>query len=269
MLKDLEEELKTLEEVDKKIIAARRTGIALIDLTEEQFEVAITGIIFNISVICGCQLPTHDAHVNALEKEFTIFLKEFGYKELTTEEILTAFRMNSNFQLEEKVETYGALFNIDFASKVLSQYRRTRKKLDNNLGVIFTKKQTDKIFNDESDKRRGKVKQQFEFFLSGKNIELDLSDCYMQLCEDGAFKNRSASDFFNPDRNRGQQISLQEEFKNISEKLEKRFDAEKKAVRFLFENMKATNKLTIYDNDLKLKYPGFEMPEEKIKPDDF
>ena len=41
--------------------------------------------------------------------------------------------MNANFRLPEKIETYGALFNIDYASKVLKQYSTKRYQLDNKL----------------------------------------------------------------------------------------------------------------------------------------
>jgi len=81
-------------------------------MTENEVKAATTGLIFKISVICGCQLPTNDYHITVLEQEFITFLNEFGYHELTVEEILTAFRMNSNFLLPERVETYGAIFAL-------------------------------------------------------------------------------------------------------------------------------------------------------------
>lgn len=246
---------------EKRIVDARQVGLALVDLSQDEFEAALTGIIFNISVICGCQLPTHDAHVNALEKEFAIFLKEFGYGNLTPEEILTAFRMNANFRLQDKVETYGALFNIDFAGKVLTQYRDKRWSLDHKLNQVYEKREADKVFDEMANKRRVKVKTQYEKYVQDDNAVLDLTDCYMQLMEDDAFADRRVVELFNDHIKRGVQVSLSEMFKDGGY-LENAFNAEKKAVMFLFENMKKARKTKIYDEHLRLLHPGFQMPKQ-------
>ena len=41
-----------------------------------------------------------------------------------------------------------------------------------------------------------------------------------------------------------------------------KFEQEKAVVRYLFEQMKKTGRLKIYDENLKLLYPGFELSEK-------
>lgn len=256
-LTDLNSELKNFNETQLRVIDARINSPALCDLSLEHFEISLTGILFNISVICGCQLPTHDAHINALEKEFGIFLKDNGYIGLTTEEILTAFRFNANFKLEEKVESYGAVFNINFAAQVLKQYLRIRGTVDERAEKIFYEKDVKIELGKEEDARRKKIIQQFELFLKDENAALDLSNCFMQLRMDGAFSNKKINDelsyYFGTDAESRLLASF--------EHLEKRFDREKAVVKFLFENMKKSGRFEIYSKDLNLVHPGFELPD--------
>lgn len=249
---------------EELIIASRQVGNPLTKFSENEFDAALTGIIFNISVICGCELPTHESHIVALEKEFTIFLKEFGYSNLTIEEILTAFRMNSNFQLKEKVETYGKVFNVDFASKVLSLYRQRKGELDYKLSEMYGRQKVEEVFNEEAQKRRERIINQFELFKNNEAAELNLTDCYMQLAEDGAFANpKTLSNYITEIKG-----SRSDDVKSIGEllsfggvDLEANFEAEKKIVKLLFTAMKQTKKLKIYNDDMKLIYPGFVIPE--------
>lgn len=233
-------------------------GLSLCDQTDQQFEISLTGIIFNISVICGCQLPTHDAHINALEKEFGIFLKENGYSGLTVDEVITAFRFNANFNLPERVEIYGAIFNIDFASKVLRQYVKLRSRIDEKAENVFYERDVKVELQKEDDTRRRKIIQQFEIFLSDENAQLDLSNCFMQLRSDGAFLNKKVEDELSYFRG----IDSVERLVASFEQLDKKFEQEKAVVRYLFEQMKKTGRLKIYDENLKLLYPGFELPEK-------
>lgn len=251
------ENLTIFTAVEDEIISARKKGTALCDLTPEEFDVSLTGIIFQVSVICGCQLPTHEAHINALEKEFGIFLKDNGYYGLTTEEILTAFRMNANFKLQDKVETYSAVFNIDFASKVLRQYLKPRSEIDRKAINVFYQRDVETELNVFSDKRRKKIVAQFEKFVVDKNAELDLSDCFMQLREDDAFSNKVINDEISYQAGTSELNRFFLDMANLDEK----FDREKKMVRFLFENMVKSGRLKIYDENLKLIHPGFELPQ--------
>ena len=246
-------------------------------MSDAETRAASTGIIFKVSVICGCQLPTHDAHINALEGEFLIFLNEFGYEKLTVEEILTAFRMNANFQLEKKVETYGTVFNVDYASKVLSQYKEQRFRLDIKLSDMHRKIEADKILAEEEKSRKEKIKQQFEKYLADKNAELDLENAYMQLDHDNAFlekhfylrflngKHEHPKEGFRPVRGLH---DVRQMFREYDDYLDKQFDAQKLAVKYLFKHMILQGKKEIYDASWNLMYPGFPPPlppEKEIK----
>lgn len=249
--------MKNFNDKELKIIQARQTGISLCDLTPELFDVSITGILFQVSVICGCDLPTHEVHVNALEKEFSIFLTDHGYSGLTVEEILVAFRMNANGEFPKEVKPYGKVFNIDFASRVLRQYRDKRGFVDSVAEEVFTKRDRDAEMEQFDVARRKKIITQYEKYLQNSESELDLSDCFMQLRFDGAFSNKSLP----WEQNSFKGSDSFEKLLNSFDSLETRFEKERNAVRFLFQNMKATGKLKIYDEDFKLCYPGFELPE--------
>lgn len=256
---DLGERLKKeLNQVDLDILTARSIGRSFCDLTKDDFDLSITGILFKISVICGCQLPTHDAHIEALEKEFGIFLTDYGYSGLTTEEALTAFRMNANYQLREKIETFGAVFNIDFASKVLRLYRERRGVIDQIAERIIYNDDVVLKLSEEENKRRLKIIQQFDKYLMDENAELDLSNCFMQLRQDEAFSNKNIPD---DGTNYFRGSTELERLYNSFESLDTRFKKEHYAVRFLFENMKKTGKVKIYDENMRLMHPGFELPE--------
>ena len=253
---------KNLNQTEIDILNARNTGKSFCDLTEEDFQISLTGILFNISVICGCQLPTHPAHVEALEKEFGIFLNGNGYSGLTYEEVLTAFRMNANFKLEEKVESYGAIFNINYAAQVLRFYRNKRGRIDElGEGIVYNI-EVKKELKKEDDIRRNKIIHQFEKYVADDNAELDLSNCFMQLREDGAFSNKSVEDELG--YGRSGETSLTILLSNMGF-LDEKFENEKKVVKFLFENMKKTGRFKIYDEQLNLIHPGFELPQNFIK----
>lgn len=248
---------KSLTENEVQIFDARETGKSFCDLSPVDFDISITGVIFKISVICGCQLPTHPAHIEALEKEFGIFLNENGYSGLTLEEVLLAFRMNANFKLGTKVESYGAIFNINYAAQVLRLYRDKRGIIDQAAERIIYSDDVEQKLQMEANARRTKIINQFEIFLNDK-AELDLSNCFMQLREDGAFSNKNIPD----DGTKYFRGSTEvERLLNSFESLDTRFLKEQASVRYLFENMKLTGKLKIYDDKFKLLYPNFELPE--------
>lgn len=261
-LNDLGTNLTIFSEAEEQIIDARKRGAALCDQTPEEFEISLTGIIFSVSVICGCQLPTHEVHINALEKEFGVFLKDNGYFGLTTEEILTAFRMNANFKLREKIETYNAIFNIDYASKVLRQYLGARSTVDQKAIELFYKRDVDTELNELSNARRLKVIQQYEIFFKNDAAELDLSNCFMQLREDYAFENINADKIFEDLKYGNVLRSTPEQYETF---LQSRFDAEKKAVRLWFAEMKKQGNEKIYDENLNLLFKGVSIVSEEKK----
>lgn len=251
-----------MEEAERRIIDARTSAIALKQLSEDEFDASLTGIIFNISVICGCQLPTHEAHVNALEKEFCIFIRDNGYADFTSNEILLAFRMNANFELPVKVETYGAVFNIDFAARVLRQYDSKRSVLDEKVCDFFTNKQREELLEAEAQARRVKAKLAFDVFMKDENAELDLVDVFMQLADDGAFANRRAFMSFADKTKVIEPTSITGLFDRFISNIDLEFQSQKEAVRFLFVNMKKSGRSVLYDSNWKIANPNFELPNE-------
>ncbi len=276
MLTDLNINSNQFNEIERKIFDSRQVGKAVSDLSDEELDVSVTGIIFKIAVICGCSLPDQEAHIAALENEFIIFLKDYGYGELTTEEILSAFRMNSNGLFDKKVETFGKVFNIDFAGSVIRQYYEKRSDLDRVIVEDFEKEQRDAMMEENSVNRRKKIIKQFDIFLSDEFAELNLADCYMQLCEDGAFADKKLYMRFANGDIPADAINRIKNFRpyggvwnGFDEVMEKTFDAEKKTVFYLFKQMKLSGRIKIYDENLKLLNPGFMINETEKKPDDF
>lgn len=265
MLTDLKNNYPRLTDSEQRVLEARQSGYAFVDMSQDEAKTATTGIIFRVSVICGCQLPTHDAHVNALEHEFLTFLNDFGYFSLTVDEVLLAFRMNSAFKLRERVEIYGAVFNIDYAAKVLRLYMLDRYSLDQKLIEKKREVDADEIFEKESNARRIRVIEQYSLFLQGKE-ELQLNDLYMQLNNDGAFLEKNFDENFMQTVGRGFHADALTKLYQWGERMEERFNAGRKAVMVLFEALKQRGRTEIYSSDMKLLYPGFELPEETKVP---
>lgn len=234
-------------------------------MTEKEASAAVTGIIFKVSVICGCQLPTHDAHINALEAEFLNFIEENGYGVMTVEEVLLAFRLNAAFKLNDRVEIYGAVFNIDYAGKVLKQYLMERWRLDSKLVEKHHQIESDKIFEEKAMARRVRIKEAFAKFLEGEQ-ELNLTDFYMQLKDDGAFLDKNLDDrFFGAVR--GYKGSIAMTLEGWGERMQQRFEAGKKAVMALFEAMKSTGKTEIYSDSWQLIHKDFDLPKRLEVPE--
>lgn len=276
MLTDLKINSNLFNEIEKKIFDSRQVGKAVYDLSDEELDVSVTGIIFKIAVICGCSLPDQEAHIAALENEFIIFLKDYGYGELTTEEILSAFRMNANGMFNKKIETFGKVFNIDFAGSVIRQYYEKRSGLDRIIVDDFEKEQRDVEMEDFCVNRRKNIINQFDIFLKDDTVELNLSDCYMQLCEDGAFADKKLYMRFANGDIPADAINRIKNFRpyggvwdGFDEVMEETFDAEKKTVYYLFKQMKLSGRNKIYDENLKLLNPGFMINETERKPDEF
>jgi len=176
--------------------------------------------------------------------------------------------MNAGFKLSEKIEVYGAVFNVDYAGKVLKLYMDERRRLDFKLADKYQKVEHDKFFEERSNTRRKKVKEQYKLFLDGIT-ELDLADCFIQLDEDGAFLQKKFDErFLEPAPDRGYKGNAFMRLTNWGEKLEKQFEAGRKAVMVLFEAMKKSGKHEIYTEDLKIIHTGFDIPEEKVNQEE-
>lgn len=88
--------------------------------------------MIRIAGLYGCALPSTEFYARFIADEIKIFFKDFGYGELTLEEILLAFRLNvlPGF---ETIPFSGLCVNVDFISKVINEYLNTRKLLDRKL----------------------------------------------------------------------------------------------------------------------------------------
>jgi hypothetical protein len=99
----------------------------------------IDQILLRGAAISGCALPSTEFFAEIIGEELEIFIKDFGYSELTTEEILLAMRLNSRGDFKypgetiEKVIFFGNCFNVEYFSKILYNYMVLRNILDRKI----------------------------------------------------------------------------------------------------------------------------------------
>jgi hypothetical protein len=126
-----------LTEPEKQIIKARCSSEKFSDLSEVDKKVASAQIVTLGSAITGCATPNTDYFLEVLCNEIAECICEFGYGELTEDEIKLALRLNykggnkhpSGLEIEQ-VQFTGHTFNVNFLSQVLSNYLALRKHLD-------------------------------------------------------------------------------------------------------------------------------------------
>jgi len=92
------------------------------------------------AAISGCPLPSTEFFAEIIADEILDFILNFGYSELTYEEILLALRINSKGGFRhpsglelETIYFSGNCFNVDYFAKVLSNYSIIRRYVDNKL----------------------------------------------------------------------------------------------------------------------------------------
>jgi hypothetical protein len=102
--------------------------------------VATDKIILSGAAISGCPLPQTEGFAEIISNEIIEFVNEYGYGELTLEEILAALRLNAKggFRFPTGIEAEhvpftGNCFNVVYLSKVLSNYKAFRDILDRKL----------------------------------------------------------------------------------------------------------------------------------------
>ncbi len=129
-----------LTSAQKKVVEARSTGLAFSELSDKQSRHAVDQIMFHGAAISGCPLPATDFFADIIGQELIIFINDFGYGNLTLEEIFLALRINAKgtsmsfpeLNLEQ-VSFYGHCFNVDYIAKVLSNYGRIRTYFDRQV----------------------------------------------------------------------------------------------------------------------------------------
>ena len=127
MLTESSVDYPKLNNTDRVIIKSRLIGDAICDIPKEQLSVLSDVSIFKISAICGFTLPSSEKFADILNEEFLIMLMEFGFSELTFDEIISAFRINAQGTYRtnggdtiETVIPYSTFFSINYAEAVLT-----------------------------------------------------------------------------------------------------------------------------------------------------
>lgn len=140
MLTELPEEKINLTEVEEKILKKRTSGLSFCQLEGDDFKHGIDQLILKASAITGCQLPQTEFFADILTEEIIAFISEFGYGELTFDELVFAMRLNAKVNLKwpsgvdvEQIPFSGHSFNVDYYSKVLNNYIKLRVLLDRKL----------------------------------------------------------------------------------------------------------------------------------------
>lgn len=112
-------------------------GLSFCQLEPNDVRVATDKILLKGAAICGCKLPQTEGFAEVISDEITIFILEHGYSQLTEEEIFLSLRINARGELKfpsgvevEQVQFSGNSMNIDYLSKVLSNYMKLRNILD-------------------------------------------------------------------------------------------------------------------------------------------
>ena len=130
----------TLTKAEQKIVESRMVGLSFGQLDEDDSKLAVDQIMLRVAAICGCALPNTEFFAKFIAEEITNFILEFGYADLTLEEILLAFRFNARAGLKypngEQIETVfftGNCVNVDYIAKVLANYMSIRVILDRKL----------------------------------------------------------------------------------------------------------------------------------------
>lgn len=139
MLKDLVPTVQ-LTKLELKIYDARCTGLSFVQMEEGDLKISVDQIMLRVASICGCALPNTEFFAKFIADEILVFILDFGYPELTLEEFLLAFRLNAKGGLKypngidfEQIPFFGNSLNVDYISKVLSNYLSLRKILDRKL----------------------------------------------------------------------------------------------------------------------------------------
>lgn len=136
-LNDLENILKKKTAEEIKIIAARKHGLSIGQMNETELRYVSDQVITKGSAIYGCDMPQTDFFASIISKELTDFLLEFGYENLTLNEILLSMKMNADGNLKNslgedlsQIVFSGKFIHISFLSKVLKNYKVLRNNLE-------------------------------------------------------------------------------------------------------------------------------------------
>lgn len=115
-------------------------GLSFCQIEDDKVRWHIDQIMLHGAAISGCPLPSTEFFAEIIADEILDFILNFGYSELTYEEILLALRINSKGGFRhpsglelETIYFSGNCFNVDYFAKVLSNYSIIRRYVDNKL----------------------------------------------------------------------------------------------------------------------------------------
>lgn len=136
MLQELKGLVKKTQ-VEEKIIDARCKGESFSQMSSGDLRYCIDQIMLRGAAISGCPLPQTEFFAIYIAEELSTFINEFGYGELTYQEVLLAMRLNSGGGLRypsgielDQIAFTGSCFNVDYIAKVLANYKDIRLQLD-------------------------------------------------------------------------------------------------------------------------------------------
>lgn len=126
-----------ITEVERRIVESRLDGLSVSQLDESATRTTADQIMLQAAAIIGCPTPETEFFAEVVSNTMMNYLKRFGFGELTLAEIILAIELNTQAGLRfpsglevEKVPFFGVCFNIDFLSRILSNYMIFRNNLD-------------------------------------------------------------------------------------------------------------------------------------------
>ena len=106
-------------------------------MNEAERDAAMTGMLYRVSVISGCPMPSDETELQVLENELvSVFTENPAYSSLNSEEVALAFRMNATGESApngEKVKHWKDLFNLEYLAEVLRRYLDIRGSLERKI----------------------------------------------------------------------------------------------------------------------------------------
>lgn len=138
MLQDLVNEKIKLTKIDRRILEARCEGLSFCEMAQEEITWGIDQIMCRGAAIYGCKLPDTDFFGTFISEEVQKLIIEFGYGELTLEEVLLAMMLNAKAEMSSDVEIVpiyfsGECFNVCFLAQVLNNYLKIRHNFDRKI----------------------------------------------------------------------------------------------------------------------------------------
>jgi hypothetical protein len=148
MLNELPVQKIKLTEIEQKVIKARQVGFSVSQFDHAGLKTIFDELILNISVISGAPMPNTNFLADALNFRLIDFLQNFGYGNLTIEEIVQAFYFNAKGGLKfpsgidiDAINFSGGYVNVEYVSKVLSNYMAVRNILDRKIQNLIDEQQ--------------------------------------------------------------------------------------------------------------------------------